>query len=238
MRSIGANASAFQKAYQKIAEEFPELLEGAAPLIADQGLAYWQKVARLAPKKKDGSKSSWGEKYARTIRAEATNTGARVYVDETDPDYMYVEMVEDGVTVWSIKNALLEGKAARRNKALYGTVFVRVPFRWKTPGMTQPSSKVKFTGTMSKDIYKKVKAGEKMGIEMGNMAGLKKMGGPMHSQYMTFRTVSEKSAGWLFPSKPATPVFEKVKKKIEQMINETIQNIIEGFLKDLQKEGV
>jgi hypothetical protein len=236
IRQINIPPVTFDMVFKKVSEMFPDLMEKSTNYIADQAYAFWRNRALTEPKRKDGSPSLWGEKYAETLKVEKSTDGkgAKVFVDENHPSFMFVELVENGVTVWSIKNALLSGKAARRNKALYGTVFVRVPFRYRVPGVSKETST--FAGIMPKDIYNTVKKGVALGKEYGRYAGLVKMGGPLHSQYMTFRTVTESSQGWFYPSKPAVDVFQKVKKKVEQMIEETVENIITGFLRDLQKE--
>lgn len=238
IRQINIPGNTFKKIFEKVSEMFPDLVGKANSYIADQAKEFWMMTARTEPKNKDESTSGWGEKYASTIVSEKLEggKGIRLFVDEEHSNYMFVELVEDGVTTWSIKNALLQGKAARRNKAQYGTVFVRVPFRWRVPGVKETAKGANFAGILPKDIYEKVKRGEKIGEKFGDYAGLVKMGGPLHSQYMTFRTVSEKSKDWFYPSKKGVGVFDKVKKKIEQMMDETIENIILGFLKDLAKE--
>jgi hypothetical protein len=238
LRQINIPGDAAQKVFEKAAEMFPELIEEASNFIADKAQEFWITTARAAAKRKDGSLSLWGEEYAKTIKVilSKKRSGAKVYVDESHPSFRFVEMIEKGVSTWNIKNALLQGKAARRNQALYGTLFVRVPFRYRIPGVTKAMTG--FAGIMPRSIYEKVKKGEAIGEEAGEFAGLVKVGGPLHSQFMVFRTVSEKSEGWIYPGKEGISVFTKVKKKIEQMIDETIENIIMGFLKDLKEQGV
>jgi len=218
-------------------ELFPTAVVDIANLLIDKSYEYGRNEAILRPQRKDGSPSLWGERYANTLKVE-TMTGkggtARVYVDESHPDYLFVEMVENGVNTWSIKEALLAGKAARRNKALYGTAFVRVPFRYHTPTKQRVSST--FAGVMPLDVYEAAKKDVSLGKEYGQFAGLKKYGEGVHSQYFTFRTVSANSKGWIFPNKPATPVFSDVEKRVERMIEKAMVDLIKGVEKDLKKQ--
>lgn len=218
-------------------EMFPNAAKDIANTMIDLSYQMWRDTAITMTRNKSGGQSGWGQKYADTLKVDYI-TGkegtAKVYVDDKSPDYMFVEMVENGVTTWSIKDALLEGKAARKNKAKYGTAFVRVPFQWHTP-TTKPISSF-YAGTMPTDIYKKAKSGQKIGKEYGNLAGLKKYGKGVHSQYMTFRTVSENSKGWIYPSKPKTDVYETVKKRVERMMEQAIISLIKGVGDDLQKK--
>ncbi len=215
----------------------PETTVNLANMLIDKAHELWHLKAKNAPVRKDGSPSLWGERYANTLKKEhATGKGgqAKVYADESDPDYMFVNIVENGISTWSIKDALLAGKAARRNKALYGTTFVRVPFRFRIPGVTKETSS--FAGIMPKDVYEKAKEGIRLGKEYGKYAGLVKVTQKPHSQYMTFRTVSQKSEGWQYPTIPPTPVFEDVVKKVEKMMEGAIVNFVQGYLKDMDKE--
>jgi len=244
MREINIPPEALKKIFEKITKVLPHVIENAENYIADQAYGMWRDMAKTAMRNKSGSFSKWGERYADAIKIELSKSGsgARVYADEDDGNKRYIDLIENGVKAWSIKEALLAGKAAKRNEMLYGTVFVRVPFRWRTPEKAEASTKGKFTGTLPKEVFEEFKSlnkiGKRLGAEFGRMAGLTKLGGPLHSQYMTFRTVSEKSTGWLYPSKSGVPVFETVKKKIEAMIEDAIERIIEGFIQDLQQEGV
>lgn len=217
-----------QEIFSYTRKEFPIATQGLANLLLDQAMQFWRATAQ--------SSSAWGERYASTLKLEPFKTGmGRVFVDEEHPNAMFVYMMEDGVKTWSIKKALLEGKAARRNLAKYGKLFVRVPFRFRTPGKGKKTSG--FAGVMPSDIYALVKGGKRLSKAPDNMphiAGLKKYGSGVHSQYLTFRTVTETSAGWQYPNVPATPVFQKVQKRVEAMIGQTIVNMVKGFEKDLK----
>lgn len=219
-------------------KQFPQSTAGMANLLLDKAYQYWRAKAQ--------SSGGWGERYANTLKIQPmTGVGGTgsVYVDEKHPDAKFVYMMENGVASWSIKDALLEGKAARRNKAKYGTLFVRVPFRYRTPSKMKKTSA--FAGVMPNDIYKLVKGGATLktaGRVFGEtsktpyLSGLKRYGGALHGQYMTFRTVSEKSQGWQYPKIPAKPIFPKVMEKVEKMIAGTMVRMIQGFSDDIKKE--
>lgn len=227
-----------QKLFEKTMEIMPDTTVNLANVLVDKIHELWTLKAKNAPVRKDGSPSLWGERYARTLKVEyasGNNSSAKVYADESSDDFMFVELVENGVTQWSIKDALLSGKAARRNAAKYGVTFVRVPFRWRVPGTVRQTSS--FAGIMPQDVYELAKSGKTVGEEHGNLAGLRRVGGKRHGQFMTFRTVSQKSKGWIYPNISATPVFEDVSRKAEEMIAKALENFVRGFMKDMAKEG-
>lgn len=228
-----------QRVFDKTVEIMPETSVNFANMMIDKAHELWTLRAKNAPKRKDGSPSIWGERYANTLKVNYITSKkggtASVFADEGHPDYMFTEFVENGINTWSIKDALLSGKAARRNQALYGTVFVRVPFRYRVPGRTKETSS--FAGIMPQDIYEQAKAGIRLGKESGKYAGLVKVTHTPHGQYMTFRTVSQKTQGWWYPHKPATPVFEEVKARVEKMMEGALLNFLQGFMKDIKKEG-
>lgn len=209
---------------------FPKIVESRSNEIASEILLFWGESAVDA--------SSWGERYASTLSIKSMKGGkgsAKVYVDKAHPNYMFVKMMEEGVKSWSIKDALLKGKAAQRNFLKYGTVFVRIPFRYRVSGTTKPSSM--FAGVMPEAIYKMAKSGENIGDQFGRMAGLKRYSkGPVHGQYFTFRTVSEKSDGWEHPGKMQTPVFKKVLQKVGSMIEKSMVKWVKTFEKELESK--
>lgn len=65
-------------------------------------------------------------------------------------------------------------------------------------------------------------------------AGMVKTGGPRHSQYVTFRVVSKKSTGWIYPGVPASPVFKslegKVRPRVRAILQEALARDLEGGL--------
>lgn len=185
--------------------------------------------------------SSWGDKYAQAIdmKPATPNGNALVYLNSETidqksgkPALMFAMMVENGVEPWSIKNALLESDKVRTT--IHGIKYIIVPFPWRTPakkGQGRPAAK--FGGRiMPNDIYKIIKGGGRLESDSekyGHMAGMVKYSKNNHSQYMTFRMVTENSKGWQHPGKPATPVFERVAAQVERMIEETLNNFLKAY---------
>lgn len=239
VREIDINEMAM-KVFDKAAELLPQTSTNFANMLVTKAQEVWILSAKTIPTNKDGKSSLWGQRYASTIKTQymSGKSGgiAKVFVDDESKNYRFVEYIEQGVDSWSISDALMKGKAARRNQALYGRAFVNVPFRYRIPGTMKPTSGA-FVGIMPIDVYEKAKSGEKIGKEYGNLTGLTRMSEGVHSQYMTFRTVTAES-DWVYPRKEAQPVFDIVQKKVEKMIQGTIINFIQGFMKDLQKESM
>jgi hypothetical protein len=224
----GISSNVVQKLLKWSQEAFPQIVTDQQNELADAAFALWAATAE--------DTGPWGSKYASTlvIKPSAGGTAAEVYTDEGHPNMMFVHMMEKGVTSWSIKKALLEGKAADRNYAKYGVRFVHVPFRHRTPGKTKATSS--FASVMPEDVWQKAKAGEKFGKEYGQYAGLKKYSKGIHTGYFTFRTVSEKSEGWQHKGKRPTPVFQKVLAKVNKMIEVAITDFVKDFEMKLNKE--
>lgn len=216
----------------------PKTTEKVGNLLLDKIYELWVLTARTKPTTTKGAPSRWGERYSRAIEVEPITPGGgkgRVYIDDGSPEMLFVNMVESGVRSWSIKDALLKGKAARRNKELYGNTFVTVPFRQRTPGGRGPASS-SFAGDIPSDVYERAKRGESIGPEAGKLAGLTRVGGSQHSQFFTFRTVSENSPGWVYPSVPATPVFEEVQAEADTLVEGFLEKLVAGFAQDMKKE--
>lgn len=206
-------------------DTLPDTMTNFADVLINKSAELWSVKAKNA--------SPWGSQYSSTLKTEKTSSGSSVFVDEQHKNYYYVNMVENGVKSWSIKDALLNGKAARRNQAKYGRVFVIVPFRHRTPGRTKSTSS--FSGVLPNDIYEQAKSGVTFGKDYGKLAGLKRYGSEKHGKFLTFRMVTQKTKGWIYPSKPATPVFNEVADKTEEMIRKSIIKMAQGFSKDVEK---
>lgn len=217
-------------------EVAPEALKGYVNKMLDFSFQLWTAEAK--------DSGPWGDRYASTLQVEYARSGAsegRVYSDESHPNAMFVNIVENGMKSFSIKDALLAGKAARRNKAKFGRVFVHVPFRQRTPKQNdQSKTHSSFAGQLPEEIYEIAKSGGRVTVDMAkaagneNLAGLKRYGNSVHGQYMTFRTVSEKSQDWRHPGAAATPVFPRVEKMIQAQVQETILKYIDGLLDGLK----
>jgi len=222
-------------------DTLPGISEKISIVIAQNAQKIWQAEAMKTP-------TAWGGKYADAIKIDVGASGfARVYVDESStdprtgkPNILFVNLVEDGMKSFSIKDALLNSEKVHISAK--GTRYIHVPFRWRVPVKGQaPASG--FAGTMPKAVYDVVKGGgAKLGEytmksptgKMVSLAGLQRYGGGGHSQYLTFRTVSEKSKGWQHPGKRATPVFDKVLSKVESMIEQFLMEFLRVYGDDIK----
>ena len=196
----------------------------------------------------------WGTKYVAAIKMKAEPNGdGSVYLDETvmdkgsnKPSFMFAKMVEEGVKSWSIKDALLASDKAKVGPA--GIKYIVVPFPVATPSAGKGGAKLasKFGGRkMTQDMHKLVKAGEKVPagstVSVTNtqrtyevdVSGLTRYNTrQLHSQYGIFRCVSERSKGWQYPDKSATPVFPSVAAYVEKRIHEEL----DAFCREIVKE--
>lgn len=187
--------------------------------------------------KSEAKNSVWGEQYASALKMTETGDGVVIEPDSTNANYKFYLMTEEGVRPWSIRDALLNGKAAARNMAMYGTLFVHVPLRQRTPtaGPTKVTSS--FAGVMPKNIYQMSKSGQQVS-DAGNLTGLKRYGANNHGQYMTFRTVSEKTPkdAWQHPGSAPDPIFsERVEKAVDSYINAAVIKFVDDTLAQMGK---
>lgn len=208
-----------QKALTKKVNELFGASDGFLEYLQEISLSIWANTAIEENK-------SWGPMYASALRKSKSGDVARVYVDESDSRYKFVEMMEEGVKPWSIRDALLNSKKVRYSKT--GARYIAVPFRWKTPtqqGGEKPLSS--FAGNIPRDVYQIVKAGGRLGGGWGNLSGLKRYGSEKHSQYMTFRMVSDNTptSKWQHPGKRATPVYDKVYPMIIDKVNQSLEDM-------------
>lgn len=194
--------------------------------------SYWANLAQ--------STHGWGSRYARALvmKPATQGTAAEVYLDDDNPDAMFGYMMENGVNSWSIRDALMQSSHAQVSQRT-GLKYMRIPFRYRVPGAQKATSG--FAGVMDKDIYERVLSGETIdaatatGMGQPNMAGLKRYGAGGHSQYLTFRTVTEKSPGWKYPRQPKRPVFSKVLDYVEKAIEIAIAAYMERLERNLKK---
>ncbi len=226
-------------------ENVPKQAQGLLNTITDKAYELWYEEARSVP-------TGWGEKYAQAITVEPAgpNGGfAKIYVDDgkTDPRtgkpaFLFVNLVEDGMKSFSIKEGLMKSDRVRtmtRKRDGKSIKFIIVPFRHRTPKKGQaPASG--FADVMPDDVYKIAKSGTVVrGEKYGKLSGLKRYDneGGGHGQFLTFRMVTEESKGWQHPGKGATPVFDKVLEHVERMIAKTLQAYAEAMLKRIEAEN-
>jgi hypothetical protein len=231
----GDTGTAVMRLLALLGKNLENQASGLANTIADMAAQFWRGEAIAA--------SPWGDKYANAIRVDPSTGGqeARVYVDEEQvdersqrPAIMFVNMVEEGMRSFSIKEGLLNSKRVKTTTK--GIRYIIVPFRYRTPKKNQkPASG--FAGVMPKDVYALVKSGVPLrGKDYGHMAGLKRYdneaGG--HGQFFTFRMVTEKSQGWQHPGVRPTPVFEKVLTQVQQMVSAALDNYLRSLVADMK----
>ena len=187
------------------------------------------------------SRKGWGIKAGESVKIDVGKGTVRVYADDREVDartgqkkILFMNIIEDGIASWSIKDALL--RSNRVHISSKGTKYIHVPFRYRVPGSQKPHTY--FSGVQPQEVYNIVKGGKTVlkGAEHGRMAGLAKHGREKHSQYYAFRTVSEKSQGWKYPNISPTPVYQKVLNYLDRMIPAVIENFCKAYV-DRVKEG-
>jgi hypothetical protein len=228
------------KIFELAKTEAPQQVTRLTTLMSYAAQRLWQAEAA-------GTGSGWGLKYAQAIKVVPIKGRVggvgKVYADEKAVDArsgqplgLFVNIVEDGIKSWSIRNALLASPKAKRTRDGYR--IIHVPFRMRVPGKQKPS--LSFSGVQTGEIYNIVRGGtvKLEGGQYGLMAGLSKFGKPGHSQYLTFRTVSDKTPdnSWNYPDTPATPVYEKVRKKVDDMIDQTISAYVAAYVEETRKK--
>ena len=198
------------------------------------------------------SETGWGGKYAQAIKMKVEKDGGTVYLDETvidkgsnKPAFMFAMMVEQGISSWSIKDALLKSEKAKVGPA--GIKYIIVPFNVATPSAGK-NGKLdrKFGGRqMDKATHDLVKnggtapAGTTVTVKNSirsftvDISGLSKYITPkFHSSYAMFRCVSEKSVGWIYPNKSKRPVFPSIISYVNRRIQEELTKFCEEVVKE------
>ena len=237
LESAGSEASEdqFNKIANAINDKFPSVIS----LLAYGMQEHWKNEAM-------GTPTGWGKKYAAAIKAEVTGNKAVVYVDEemidkqTDkPNMMFVNMVENGMKSFSIKDALLKSDKAKIGPN--GVKYIIVPFPVSTPRKeNQGKMQSHFGGReMTNEMHKIVKGGGRISGKLKSgqeVSGLSQYNTrQLHSQYGIFIRVSQQSKGWIHPGVPASPVFPSVLKevnaKVAQMVGEFCKAIVQEYTK-------
>lgn len=198
------------------------------------------------------TKEGWKRRYKQDVNIDRQIDPLKVSVSASG---LFMNLVEEGVKRFSIKDGLLNGPHARINKK--GEPYNIVFFRAGTP-------KAHSISPMPVGIYKVAKKLDKKDVEKryrvigvggktplmkgGNLqertktktkqlkrkdkyGGLVKMGSLGHTQYGTFRVVSKNSKGWIHPGVPAAPVFPKLEDAVHKKVKKLLQ---EGLLKDIE----
>jgi len=233
-----AVAQTSEAQFQQIAEQIDESMGGIVELLTYGMQESWQNEARAS--------GGWGEKYANAIKAEVNGNTGEIYVDETlvdkesnKPNMMFVNMVEQGMKSFSIKDALMRSDKAKISSD--GVKYMSIPMPVSTPRTAgQGKQQTKFgKREMTREAYNIVKNGGKFSGSLkkgGEVAGLTKyVTRQFHGQYGMFLTVSENSKGFVHPGKAATPVYPKVLAEVNKRIGEVIQEFVKGVVKEYTK---
>ena len=221
-------------------DSFPGL-SNAVKISANKTQKEWIKTIQ-----KSNTKNGWKKEYIRAIHINfEDDLSAEVYADENK----YVNFVENGIKRFDMKPGLINGPKSRQGKkGRYNIIFFRkgVPGTQHMPAMPKViykkikkaelvqkykrgGSKYKAVLTGLRGETKKKKSGKTSIYE-----GLTKMGKKGHSQYGTFRVVSQTSTGWMYPGVPGVKVFSIVKNRIKPKIKKILQ---EGLSLDI-KSGI
>lgn len=239
LESAGSQAS--EEQFSKIAEAIENSFPGILATLVYGMQEHWKAEARNVS-------TGWGAKYASAIKAKIEGNKGEVYVDEslTDkisnkPIMMFVQMIEQGMKSFSIKDAVLASEKAKESAD--GVKYISIPFPIATPRRPgQGTMMSKFGGReMTREMHKFVKSGGKLDVGTTlkiknreiDITGLTRyVTRQRHEQYGIFRTVSEKSQGWQHPGVAAEPVYEKVLAEV----NKKIQEVVSEFCREIVKE--
>jgi len=237
------NAQMLQRLLESAGEMLPEHIVNMTNSILYAVQSYWASQAI-------DEGGGWGRRYAGVLMVEPVPKGGgkgSVYADDSNPDYMFVLMVENGVRSWSIKDALLASDKVRYKKEAPHRLrtYIVVPFRWRTPqGSTgnKAQASSNFAGVMPEEAHETALRGgvvseqQARALKKVNLAGLKRFGEAGHGHYLTFRVVHEDSPGWQYPDIPAAPVYERVRARVEGAIAKGIAGYVKRFAEELEKE--
>lgn len=168
-------------------------------------------------------------------------------------------MVEKGIKSFDMKKTHLSGPKTRLSKD--GSKYLTIPFRHGTPRTTTMNvmpeavyERAKRLAISRKNNFiqrwwtgKKYSWGDRLDSEYGGerekphwstgkYTGMVKMAGRPHTQYLTFRRISEKSKpeAWIHPGTKPRPVTQAV---VENSYDEVLDLIRTGFEVDLVRLG-
>ena len=145
----------------------------------------------------------------------------------------YASALDTGFSEFDMKSKIRTGKHGFTKS---GSAYRIVPFRHGTPGtVTMPP--------MPKVVFNAVKNNEEIPLEFAGsvFSGLVRtteLGGvgrvftqqsgrtARHTQYFTFRTLSESGEGWVHPGVKAFDLVEQTRQKVEPVIRENISAAI------------
>ena len=202
---------------------------------------------------KSSAKEGWKRLYREAINIDPQGSPLETSVTA---EGLSVNLVEDGVRSFSIKDGLLNGPRAKISKKgkVYTTVFIR---KFGAGARKAPKSRMtpmvhKLASTLAKgetirsrivSLQRRIASGEKVtGVEKrvvdlasqrklpSHIERIQKVGKSGHIHYGSFVRVSEDSSGWMYPNIPAVPVYDVVFDKVTEKVIEKVQ---EGLMKDM-----
>lgn len=216
--------------YTRLKEDIPDRIVNSLNAIVDNVYKFWVMEAQ--------GNSPFGERYAQLIdRTYLKNVNDKGTIFIEDEKNLFYQLMENGAKSWSIKDALLKGKVAKRNLSEYGTLFVTVPMRARTP-VSKGSGKVtsSFTNELPQDIYNALKSKQALTNEQKvqagnlNLANVKAIPTVFKdNNYVNFITVSEKSTGWKHPGFKATPIFPKVEAHVKDAMKILLDTYVKAY---------
>lgn len=224
------------EAVKSYGAQFFHNLSAAVKIAANETLREWIKKV-----KESHSKEGWKRKYIDSIRIEPGPGDLEATVGAGG---MYARLVENGRKRWSIKEALLKNAKHRdENGQPYAIVFMRkgTPDAQHIKPMPEEVhrmvSKIDFNSSLRKIgtfgmTEEEIKKGKERGWKSGLYEGLTRVGRKHHEQYGTFRVVTKKSQGWIYPTVPKSPVFEQTMSRMAPRIKTIMQK---GVVKDLEE---
>lgn len=172
----------------------------------------------------------------------------------------HARFVEDGVQPYDMKQTHLSGSKVKISKA--GHKYITVPFRHNVPGHSAIADAMpeqvyahakQMMYSRRNNVLKEWWTGqaytwgdrlpaslggekEKPHWTTGKYTGMVRMGSPRHTQYLTFRRLSENSKpeAWQHPGTDPRPVTEAVKENVRDKVIDLIRT---GFEVDLVQMG-
>jgi hypothetical protein len=223
--------------YNRLKDQIPDKLVNSVNAVIDNTYKFWVMSAI--------GESPFGERYAKLVDRRylknVNDTGSIFIENEAD---LFYNLVENGSKSWSIKDALLKGKVAKRNLAEHGTLFVSVPMRARTP-VKRGDGKVhsSFTNELPQDIYRALKTGQNLSSQQKVVAGNLNLANVKaiptvfkDNNYINFVTVSEKSKGWKHPGFNKTPIFKKVEEHLKDSMKILLDTFVEAYAEILKRE--
>jgi len=253
--NIVPKGSAPQKLMGKLGPEYfnilAEAVTKAAVIVRDE----WKNMTD-----ESRSPAGWRERYRQSITFNKEGDLSAT-VQPQGPNAMFANFVEDGVKSFPMIPGLVNGPHSRVNKKgiRYNIVYMRkgTPGAQKIQNMPEsmyaqvkgvPNAermKVEGVGGRMRFANKKIKLNSKIYTkgyqrfdyppeaekEKKKFSGMVKGGATGHSQYGTFRVVTMKSKGWIYPGVDASPIFDKLVKKMVPVVKRIL---LRGMDSDLE----